>query len=118
MVVSAPTTAVSEPSGQMSGMRPKDALWPTRPQKPAGMRVDPPPSLAPAHGTIPAATAAAVPPDDPPGVWSVFHGLRAAPRCHDSVMPLAPNSGVFVCPNTRRPESSQRCTVVVVSTAR
>jgi len=32
----------------------------------AGMRIDPPPSLACAIGTIPAATAAAEPPLDPP----------------------------------------------------
>ena len=51
-----------------SGMRPKDGLWPTRPQNPAGVRVEPPPSLAVANGTSPAATAAADPPLEPPGV--------------------------------------------------
>ena len=37
-----------------------------RPEKEAGMRIDPPPSEAPAIGKIPAATAEAAPPDDPP----------------------------------------------------
>ena len=35
----------------------------------AGIRIDPPPSLAWPAGTIPAATAAAVPPEDPPAEW-------------------------------------------------
>ena len=43
------------------------------------MRIEPPPSLACAIGTIPAATAAAEPPLDPPVEWSVSQGLRAGP---------------------------------------
>ena len=39
---------------------------PTRPHALAGMRIEPPPSLACATGTRPAATAAADPPLDPP----------------------------------------------------
>ena len=39
-----------------------------RPQHDAGMRIDPPPSLAWAAGTIPPATAADAPPEEPPGV--------------------------------------------------
>src|SRR4051794_41974707 len=50
---------------------------PTSPHSLAGIRIDPPPSLAWATGTIPLATAAAEPPDDPPVEWPVFHGLRA-----------------------------------------
>ena len=42
------------------GMRPWLGLRPTRPEKPAGIRVEPPPSLAVATGTRPAATAAAL----------------------------------------------------------
>jgi hypothetical protein len=49
-------------------MRPREGLRPTNPQQAAGMRVEPPPSLAPAIGTTPAATAAAEPPLLPPGV--------------------------------------------------
>jgi len=46
------------------------------------------PSEPIAAGTTPAATAAAAPPLEPPGVWSVFQGLRVAPcsgvsvKCH------------------------------------
>ena len=43
------------------------------------MRIDPPPSLAWANGTMPAATAAADPPLEPPGVRDVSHGLRVGP---------------------------------------
>ena len=53
---------------------------PTRPVKAAGMRVEPPPSLAVQKGTKPAATAAAEPPLDPPGVRSGFHGFRVVPK--------------------------------------
>jgi hypothetical protein len=44
------------------------------------MRVDPAPSLPSPMGPMPAATAAAAPPLDPPGVRSGFHGLRVTPE--------------------------------------
>ena len=43
------------------------------------MRIDPPPSLPWASGNMPAATAAAAPPLDPPGVRVGSHGLRVIP---------------------------------------
>ena len=54
------------------GMRPKVALRPNRPVKPAGMRMEPPPSPPVQMGSKPPATDEAEPPDDPPGVrsWS------------------------------------------------
>ncbi len=66
---------------------------------------------------MPAATAAADPPDDPPGVRVTSHGLRAGPQATGSVMPLAPNSGVLVLPKTTSPASIQRCTTVACSAA-
>ncbi len=57
-------------------MRPRCGLMPTRWVHAAGMRTEPAPSDPMAAGTMPAATAAALPPDDPPGVWSRPHGLR------------------------------------------
>jgi hypothetical protein len=51
------------------------------------MRIDPSPSLACAVGTIPAATADAAPPEEPPAMWSGFHGLRHAPRRSEFVTP-------------------------------
>ena len=59
--------------------RPREGLRPTSPHMAAGIRIDPPPSLALAAGTMPEATAAAAPPEDPPGLWSVSHGLRVGP---------------------------------------
>ena len=59
--------------------RPRDGLRPTSPHMAAGMRIEPPPSLALAAGSMPEATAAAAPPDDPPVPWSVPHGFRQGP---------------------------------------
>ena len=53
-----------------------DAFIPTSPQCAAGIRTEPPPSLPSDIGPIPAATAAPLPALEPPGVMSVFHGLR------------------------------------------
>ena len=63
-----PTTGPGE-------MRPREGLRPTTPQQLDGMRTEPPPSEPCANPHNPAATAAAAPPLDPPGVWSRFHGL-------------------------------------------
>ena len=70
------------------------------------MRMEPPPSLAPAIGTMPATTAAAAPPDDPPAVCKRFQGLRVAPQSSGSVVPLRANSGVLVLPKITRPAVS------------
>ena len=50
---------------------------PTKPQQEAGPRIEPPPSEPWAIAHKPAATAAAEPPLEPPGVYSKFQGLRA-----------------------------------------
>ncbi len=60
-------------------VRSRLGLRPTSPQQDAGIRIEPPMSLPWATGTIPAATAAADPPLDPPGEWVSDHGLWAAP---------------------------------------
>src|SRR5690606_10379857 len=88
-----------------AGVRPRPGFSPTSPQQAAGIRIEPPPSLAPAHGTMPAATAAAEPPEEPPGERSSAHGLRAGPHASGSVIPLAPNSGVLVLPKITSPAS-------------
>src|SRR6516165_11526077 len=66
-------------------MPPRCGLTPTRLHQAAGMRTDPAPSEPIAAGTIPAATAAAEPPLEPPGVWSKLQGLRVAPKAFPSV---------------------------------
>ncbi len=51
-------------------------LSPTTPQVLAGVRIEPPPSPPGAHGTRPAATAAAAPPEEPLGDRSRSQGVR------------------------------------------
>ena len=93
--------------------RPREGLSPNSPQHDAGMRIEPPPSVACAAGTSPAARAAAAPPLEPPGVSSVFHGFRVAPLSSDSVNATVPNSGVFVLPTMTKPASRIRRTTAL-----
>jgi hypothetical protein len=60
-------------------MRPRWGLRPNRPQLAAGIRIEPPPSPAEAIETIPEATAAPLPPLDPPGLRCGSQGLRVTP---------------------------------------
>ena len=73
-------------------MRPNVAFSPTKPVKPAGIRIDPPPSPPVASVTRPPATAAALPPDEPPGVVPCIHGLCVAPFNTVRVTLTPPNS--------------------------
>src|SRR5258706_2787338 len=83
--------------------RARDGFMPNRPEQAAGPRIEPPPSLACAAGTIPAATAAAAPPDEPPGVRDRSQGLREGPNSSGSVTGSRPSSGVLVLPNITSP---------------
>jgi hypothetical protein len=49
------------------------------PHSAAGWRMEPPVSVPIAQGALPAATAAAEPPDEPPGTRVVSHGLSVGP---------------------------------------
>src|SRR6476661_2418161 len=101
----------SEPEPYGAGeTRPREGLRPNRLQHDAGMRIEPPPSLPCATGARPPATAAAAPPLEPPGVRDVSQGLRQSPFNADSVMPIDPNSGVFVLPRITKPASRIRRT--------
>ena len=86
-----------------SGSRPRVGLSPTRPLQAAGIRIEPPPSLACAIGTTPAATNAPAPDDDAPAVWSGFHGLRTGPSRGCSADALKPNSDIWVLPSGDSP---------------
>ena len=68
-----------------TGVRPRVGLRPKRPQQDAGIRIEPPPSLPCATGTMPAATAAAEPPLEPPGVRARFHGIARGAEGFGSV---------------------------------
>ena len=80
--VRASTCTTDRPDSSSRGpleTRPRDGLRPTSPHSAEGMRMEPPPSPPPATGTMPDATAAAEPPEEPPEPCSVFQGLRVGP---------------------------------------
>ena len=87
------------------GILPCEVFMPAKPPKAAGILIEPPPSDPVPKGIIPEAKAAEVPPEDPPGENSKFHGFFVAPKGALSVLPLWPNSGVFVLPRTMHPSS-------------
>jgi hypothetical protein len=67
------------------------------------MRIEPPPSLPCAIGKMRLLTAVLAPPEEPPDVFSEFHGLRVSPNSTDSVVVVKPNSGVAVLPKITNP---------------
>ncbi len=93
----------------MRGNLPRVGLRPRMPQKFAGMRVEPRPSVDSATCAIRVATVTALPPDDPPGERCSFHGLRATPKA-DSVKPKMASSGIVVLPTTTAPAARRRRT--------
>ncbi len=74
------------------------------------MRTEPPPSVPSENGVMPAATDAAAPALEPPGVLFKFHGLRVMPVSGLSPTPLQPNSLVVVLPITIAPAFFTRST--------
>ena len=75
------------------------------PQQAAGILIEPAASVACAIGTIPAATAAAAPPEEPPGEYSVFHGFSAGSSFGGSDVNANPSSGTAVSPKVISPDS-------------
>src|ERR1700754_3159414 len=96
------------PRSGPSGFRARVGFMPNTPEADAGMRIEPPPSLACAIGRMRAATAAAAPPDDPPEEWSRFQGLRVGPNRRVSVVGISPNSGLELLPKIATPVSRKR----------
>src|SRR5215472_14902880 len=104
--VTAPSITPPAHASPISGpwlTRPRVGLSPTSPHSLAGIRMEPPPSLACAAATRPAATAAAEPPLDPPVEWPRFQGLRVGPYASGSVVGSVPSSGVLVRPRMMSP---------------
>src|SRR5580704_7525812 len=91
------------PRSGPSGLRARVGFNPNTPEAEAGIRIEPPPSLACASGTMRAATAAPAPPDEPPEECARFQGLRVGPCNRDSVVGSRPNSGEALLPNTVTP---------------
>ena len=65
-------------------------------------------------GPMPAATAEAPPPVEPPGVRLVSHGLRVVPRRRFVVNPVEVISGTLVVPSTMAPDPSRRSTATAL----
>ena len=91
---------------------------PTTPQSAAGCLIEPPVSEPSAHGARPAATAAAEPPEEPPGTRSGSHGFLVGPYAEFSVDEPMANSSMFVLPIVRRPRALQRSATVESKTGR
>src|SRR6185312_16168302 len=100
------------PRSGPAGVRARLGFNPNTPEAEAGIRIDPPPSLACATGRMRAATAAAAPPDEPPEECSRFQGLRVGPNRRDSVVGISPNSGLELLPKIETPASRKRCASV------
>src|SRR5689334_13037537 len=99
--------------------RPYVGLRPTVPVNAAGCRIEPPVSVPVAPRQSCAATAAADPPEEPPGVSGTFDPLRrqgdvTGPKCDVSFDEPIANSSQFVLPSRTAP-SRQSCDVTVDS---
>ena len=66
------------------------------------------------HGASPAATAAAEPPDDPPGTRSRSHGFATGPNAEFSLEEPIANSSMLVLPSIGAPADASRSTTVAV----
>src|SRR6187455_1831889 len=84
------------------------------PQSAAGWRIEPPVSDPSASGAIPAATATADPPLDPPGMRSTAQGLRVGPKAEFSVDEPIANSSRLVLATATAPAARTRSTTVAV----
>src|SRR5215204_6424184 len=82
------------------------------PQNDAGCRTEPPVSEPSATRTMPAATQAADPPDEPPGTRVGSSGFRVGPYAEFSVDDPIANSSMFVFAMTTAPASRRRSTTV------
>ena len=84
----------------------------TTPHHDAGMRALPPSSTPSAMSTSPAATAAPLPPDEPPAEWVGRCGFLAAPKSLVSFVPPMPKLSMFSLPTMDAPASSSRSATV------
>src|SRR5579859_3289391 len=105
-----PTT--DRPAGSVisHGTRFTDGRRPTTPQHDAGMRIEPPMSVPIPKVAMPAATAAALPPLEPPGVTPSRHGLLVAGKIAFTVPTEAASSGRLVLPRIAEPAARSLAT--------
>src|SRR6476659_2656730 len=114
-----PQESPAQPSPRSGpiGLRARVGLSPNTPDAEAGMRIEPPPSLACARGRMRAATAAAAPPEDPPEECARLHGFRVGPNRRASVVGIKPNSGLALSPKIATSASRKRRARVLVGAA-
>src|SRR5262249_14875349 len=85
---------------------------PTSPQTAAGCRIEPPVSVPMPSGAWYAATAAAEPPDDPPGTLLRSHGLCEGPNAEFSVDEPIATSSILVLRSITTSAERSRLTMV------
>ena len=71
-------------------------------------------SVPSAQGALPAATAAALPPLEPPGTRARSHGFSTGPKAEFSFEEPIANSSWLVLPSSGAPASARRETTVAV----
>ena len=107
----------SGPDALNAATRPSVGRSPCTPQAYAGYRMEPPMSVPCARCPIPDATAAAAPPDEPPGVSAGSRGLRVAPCSRLLVNQRSENAGVLVRPRMTAPARSRLSTTGLLVSA-
>src|SRR3954452_12217001 len=96
-------------------MTPLLCFSPTTPLQAAGIRVEPPPSVAIASGAMPLAAATAAPPLEPPDERSALLAVQVRPNSGEPGGVLLRNSGVVVLPIRTRPQARSRATATASS---
>ncbi len=89
-------------------MRPYVGFRPTTPLSEAGWRTEPPVSVPSAQTAMPLATAAALPPLEPPGTVARSQGLCTGPNAEFSFEEPIANSSQFVLPTSTLPAPDRR----------
>src|SRR5690606_16225538 len=92
--------------------RPYVGLSPVRPVSAAGWRIEPPVSVPVAAGASRAATAAADPPEEPPGTFFRSQGFFTGPYQLVSLDEPIANSSMFALPSITVPACASRSTTV------
>src|SRR2546422_4487271 len=85
---------------------------PTARQNAGGCRIEPPVSLPKLPAASPPATAAADPPDEPPGTRARSQGFRVGLKAECSVEEPIANSSMLVLPSITAPAPARRSTTV------
>src|SRR5690606_5817487 len=121
VAASGPAESRLKASGKLpsAGTRAAVGLKPVRPQKLAGMRMEPLVSVPRAATAMPSATETAAPDDEPPGMrrLSRSQGLLGVPKCGFRPRLENANSVRLVCPIRMAPARGRRSTTVALYSA-